>query len=172
MSSFFLCHDGDRHNFFFFLCHDGDRRDSFFFLCHDGDRSDFLFFLCHDGDRRDFCSSFVVTETIATPHFPVVLTGTGATLYSSFVYLYLAVAWSSELFVFHCGLEFRAFGMFRAAEEDPLEQTPHQSLQPTTTILSTSCASGGRLLGCGRRSKKHVIMSSGNLMPCNACNGM
>jgi len=62
--------------------------------------------------------------------------------------------------------------MFRAAEEDPLEQAPHHSSQPITTILSTSGASGGRLPGCGRRSRKHVIMGSGNLMPCNACNGM
>ncbi len=80
-------------------------------MCHDGDRRDFLFFLCHDGDSLDFYSSFVVTETVATLYFPVVLTGTIATLYSSFVYLYLAVAWSSELFVFHCSLEFRAFGI-------------------------------------------------------------
>ena len=28
-----------------------------------------------------------------------------------------------------------------------------------------------RLLGCGRRRKKHVIMGSGNFMPFNACNG-
>ena len=52
-----------------------------------------------------------MTGTIATLYFPVVLTGTVMTLYSSFVYLYLAVAWSSELFVFHCSLEFQAFGI-------------------------------------------------------------
>ncbi len=62
------------------------------------------------GTVETFYSSFVVTvtETVATLYIPVVLTGTIATLYSSFVYLYLAVAWSSELFVFHCGLEIRA----------------------------------------------------------------
>ena len=63
------------------------------------------------GTVATFCSSFVVTETVATLYFPVVLTGTVATLYSSFAYLYFAVAWSSELFVFHCSLEFRAFGI-------------------------------------------------------------
>ncbi len=63
------------------------------------------------GTVETFCSSLVVTETVATLYFPVVLTGTVATLYSSFVYLHLGVVWSSELFVFHCSLEFRAFGI-------------------------------------------------------------
>ncbi len=63
------------------------------------------------GTIETFYSSFVVVETVVTLYFPVVLTGTVATPYSSFVYLYLAVAWSSELFVFHCGLEYRALGI-------------------------------------------------------------